>query len=714
MKNQKLADEIISILRLSNAPVKLNELSKQLGIISNTEEYDLLKDILAELEENEIITRLNRRRYELKNQNNLAEIEYTGILRIRSDKGYVETENSDMPVIVVVHRDLNTALDGDEVQVNLLAQKSGRKPRGQVVRIIKRNRNHIIGTLDYDGSFYFLIPDEEKFYIDFLIPEKKLRGARHGDKVAAALVQWDDPSKSPKAEVTKIIGRAGVPGVEYESVIHDFELPEEYPVLAVKEAAKFGKTVNAKNFASRLDLRDDLIITIDPEDARDFDDALSLKMTEDGNYYLGVHIADVSYYVAESTELDAEARFRATSVYLVDRVIPMLPEELSNGICSLKPRTNRLAFTVFMEITPSGTIKNYEIVETVIKSKRRYNYDEVLEIIKSGAGDYSELILKLHELAKILKIRRFKQGGIEFDTYEIKFKLDENKFPKETKLKTSNEATSLVEECMLAANKTVAGHIKKLTKKFKLTDPLPFLYRVHEPPNRKIIDEALAFISTFVPKVKPRKNASKDINAILDMVRNTPEKYIVNQVLIRSMAKAIYTPKNIGHYGLGFSDYCHFTSPIRRYPDLIVHRLLKEYSKGQPDQQRLKYLSILLKQTGNNSTERERNAMEAERASIKLTHAVVAQNHVGKEIDGTVSGVTSFGLFVVLDGLYSEGLLHIRDLLDDYYIFEETKYRLVGRRFKRVFNIGKRLRVRIISVNLKKRSIDLTFLGEID
>lgn len=721
MNREEIADSVISLMRVMKGPLKINEIAKSLGIYSDAEEYDSLKDILSELVDNDIVLKHSRNKYELVSGkfNNL--IEYTGILRIRNDKGYVESNNPSMPLIVVVHRDLNTALDGDKVLVRLLAQKSGRKPRASVVKIIERNRTHIIGTIDFDGSFYFLIPDEEKYYIDFLIPESKLAGAKNGDKVSASLIQWNDPTKSPKVEVVKIIGRAGIPVVEYESVMQDFELPFEYPVNPVKEAESFSKTVEPKKFKDRLDLRNELIITIDPEDARDFDDALSLNIMPDGNFRLGVHIADVSHYVAENTELDAEARFRATSVYLVDRVVNMLPEALSNGICSLNPRTNRLAFSVFMEINNEGIVKNYEIAESIIKSKRRYNYDEALEIIESAndneeaaeqPDELTDLILKLHKLAQILKKRRYKQGGVEFDTYEIKFRLDENKFPAETKMKVSNAATSLVEECMLIANKTVAEHITKLSKKYKLPTSLPFLYRTHEEPNGKIIEEALNFISTIVKRVKPKKTTSKDINTVLQYVKNTPEKYIVNQVLIRSMAKAIYTTNNVGHFGLGFKDYCHFTSPIRRYPDLMAHRVLKEYNKALPDKQRLKFLNILLRQIGNHSTEKERNAMEAERASIKLTHAVLAQKRVGDEFNATVSGVTSFGLFVVLDGLFSEGLLHIRDLLDDYYTFEEQNYRLVGKRTKRVFSIGKRLRVRIINVNLKKRTIDLAFLGE--
>lgn len=708
MKSETLVERILKAIRESGGSLKLNELSKILGIGSDSIEYPYLRETLDILVESGEIEKSSRRKYSLPFSPYEGGI--TGIIEISDDAGVVFTDDPDFPKIVVKRKNLFTSLNGDKVLVQLLAQKKNKKKfRGEVIKVIERNQGRIVGTVDFDGDFYFLIPDEAHHYVDFLIPPNKLNGADEGDKVAAEFLQWDNPTKSPTVEVTQIIGKAGDPSAEFEAIIQEFNLPEEFNENVVAEAEIVKAPTNRK-VKDRLDLREELIITIDPIDAKDFDDALSLKIMDNGNYYLGVHIADVSHYVRENSEMDIEARLRGNSIYLVDRVIPMLPEQISNEVCSLKPDVPRFAYSVFMELSPSGVLKNYEIHETLIRSKRRYNYDEVQEIINTGKGDNLELIIQLNILAKILRTRRFKAGGIEFDTTETKFILDENKYPVDVKLRRTTDATSLVEECMLIANQTVASHVRILSQALRLPQTLPFLYRVHDEPDPKILAETLEFIGSFGPKLKTKKPSSNDINKLIHDVEQLPEKSVVHQILIRSMAKAIYSDFNNGHYGLGFDEYAHFTSPIRRYPDLIVHRLLKEYNKAIPDISRLKFISKLLKEVGGNCTNRERLAMEAERASNKLAGAMIAENKIGEEFFGTITGVTNFGLFVTIEGLYVEGLLHIKDIWDDYYIYDEAKYRIIGKRKKKIFGLGMKIRVKIIKVNIDKRNIDLAFV----
>jgi ribonuclease R len=711
VQKEKKTENLLELFRSMHRPMKLNEISKKLNIKTDTKEYYELKKLLLELAENNVIDKLTRRRYCLHDGEHAKT--YKGKLEIINERGIIEVEGEDFDKVIVKRRHLNTALDGDVVLFRLLATTRGQKPRGEVIEVLERSHMRFVGTIDFDGHFNFLIPDEEKFFVDFLIPQNKLNDAKDGDKVAAEFYYWDDPHKSPKAKIVEILGRSGEPAAEFDSIVKEFDLMPEFPDMVVQEAMSMKAPGKRIPKGERLDLRKDTIITIDPSDARDFDDGLSLKMLDNGNYYLGVHIADVSHYVKEYSELDIEARSRGTSVYLVDRVVPMLPEKLSNDICSLKPGENRFAFSVFMEISKRGVVKDYKIAESIIRSKRRFSYEEVLDIIESKKGEQSQLILNLHKLSRSLRKRRFSKGGIDFETVELKFRLDEEKYPRNVYLKKPNDATQLVEECMLVANQTVAGHIKNLEKKMKGRGKLPFLYRVHDAPEPSQLKEVLTFIASFGPRLNQKKASSKNLNELLHQIKGTEEESVVNQVLIRAMAKAVYYHKNLGHYGLGFSEYTHFTSPIRRYPDLIVHRFLKEYARLEEiSKERMTFLNQLVKQVGKSSSDSERHAMEAERASNKLAGAMIADTKIGEEFDGTITGVTKFGLFVRVDDMYVEGLLHIRDLLDDYYIYDEKNFRLTGRRKKKMFKIGGRLRVKIINVNIEKRQIDFSYIGD--
>lgn len=708
MNKEKLTEKLLQIFRQAHKPLKLNEISKMLGYRSDSAEYQEFKSILLELCDKKIISKSSRRRYSLNSFE--SEIDIEGTLYIKNQRGIVKTNHPEFDDIHIKRRNLSTALHGDKVMVRLLGIKEGKKYRGVIIRIIKRSDDEITGTVDFDENFYFIVPDDQHHYLDFLIPKKGLNGAQHGDKVTARLIAWEDETKSPQARVVDIIGQAGKPDVEYESILHEFSLPTEFPTNVLKETKAFSPP--KRKPPKRLDYRKKTVITIDPEDARDFDDALSLETLPNGNQLLGVHIADVSNYVTENSELDIEARTRATSVYLVDRVIPMLPEKLSNEICSLKPDEQRLTFSVLIEISDKAEIIKYEIAESIIKSSRRYSYEEVLEIIETGKGDNAKLIGKLHELAESLRQKRYKEGGIEFKTTEYKFKLDDNKFPVEVELKRTTKATSLVEECMLAANRVVANYIKQQSAEYGLALPLPYLYRVHENPDPKKLNEALNFIEYLGIRVNKKNITSNKINQLLRKFENKPEFDVINKILVRSMPKAEYSHHNIGHFGLGFDEYTHFTSPIRRYPDLIVHRLIKEYVKSNPDKDRRQFLNVLCKDVAKHSTQQERTSMEAERASVKLAQAVMAETYIGEEFNGLITGVMSFGIFVMVDELYIEGLLHIKDINDDYYFFEESKQMLKGKRKKREFGFGKRLRVKITRVNIEKRQIDLAYIAD--
>jgi ribonuclease R len=707
MKKNELSDLVIKLLKDAGKPLQLLELSKIFKYKSNSKEYQALKETLANLVKDGLLVKSKRRRYSLCDEHPSSLIE--GTLKIIGGRGVLETEDAESIKVIIKQRNMNCALDGDRVLVKLLAVPEGKKFRGEVIKIVERSANTFVGTIEADGSFYFLIPDDDRYYIDFLVNADKLNGAKDGDKVSARLDFWDDNHKSPVAEVLEIIGKSGDVGVLFNSILKEYSLPERFSAQAESEASDVPTVVKPKALDSRLDFRKHTVITIDPPDAKDFDDALSIETLENGIIRLGVHIADVSHYVAEGSSIDKEARKRGNSTYLVDQVVPMLPEKLSNEVCSLKPNTNRLTFSVIMDFTAKGKLLDYQIGESVIKSKKRFNYDEVQKIIEGAkTSPLKDTIMLLHSLAQTLRKKRFQTGGIDFESKEPKFILGEDKRPVNVVLRTSNEATQLVEECMLAANKTVAAYVKTRSKELKQRGMLPFFYRIHDEPIFLKLANAMQVISSFSKGAKLKEPKSKDINNFLKQFEDSPNKSAVHQLLLRAMAKAEYSEQNIGHYGLGFSDYCHFTSPIRRYPDLIVHRLIKKYLKCEKlSAEEILKQKRLLSDLGAHCTATERNSMEAERASIKLAQSLLAKDNLYKVFEGTISGVTSFGLFVEIDGILAEGFIHIRDLHDDYYTFDEKQLRLVGRHHKKIYAFGKRLSVKIIEVDVGKRRIEL-------
>ncbi len=714
MNQKQLIDDLLKLFSKNKNPIRLNQIAKSLSIKSDSPEYIILKSVLIELCNQKILKKSTRRLYSLVDYENINTIE--GVIKIINGAGVVKTQSKKYNKIRIKRRNLNTAFDGDKVLVKLSNSKTAKKIRGSVVQILQRNEKPIVGKIEFYDNIYFFIPDEDKYYVDFIINKDKVHSANDGDKVKVKLLFWDDPQKSPQAEVVEVLSdEKNVNDLksELDSILEDYSLPFDFPKEVHKEAEAI-KSPNTKSLLKeRLDLRQETIITIDPEDAKDFDDALSLDFLDNGNQKLGVHIADVSYYVEQDSALDMEAYTRANSVYLVDRVVPMLPEKLSNNLCSLNPKRIRLAFTVFMEFNPKGNLVDYEIKESIIKSSKRFSYTQVQKIIEEGKGEHSELLINLHKLASLLRKKRFENGGVDFQTFEVKFILDENKNPIDIKLRQSTDATQLVEEFMLAANKTVAEHIKIISKKYKINPILPFVYRVHDDPMPDKLNDALQFLKSLGAKFNAKKKTSKDINRIVKQFDNRPEKPVIHNIMLRAMAKAVYSDKNIGHFGLGFKDYTHFTSPIRRYADLVVHRLLKEYNKSKPDMKRINSLHSYLNNACQHFSETERDSVDAERSSVKTIQTFIARKYLGQEIKGTISGITNFGLFVMLDEFYGDGLIHIRDLRDDYYYYDEKNHKLIGKRKKRIFKLGDKLKVRIIHVEIEHRKIDLEFIDKL-
>lgn len=633
--------------------------------------------------------------------------------------GFVTVDGSDEQVFIPP-RFRGMAVHGDTVEVSLFAQptkqkEEGDKPEGEIIRVIERGRSDLVGTLERSKNFFVVIPDDRRIARDVLVAPDALNNAKPGEKVVVQIETWGVGHLSPEGRIVEVLGRAGEVSAEIRSVISEFRLPLRFPPEVMEEAENLPDAIPHKEIERRLDFRREFCFTIDPEDAKDFDDAVSLERLPDGNLRVGVHIADVSYYVREGTVLDREALKRSTSVYFPNMVIPMLPERLSNIICSLRPDEDRLAYSVFMTMTPKGVVLEYDILETVIRSKRRFTYEEV-EHILSGGSDPSvpaPILERLHamqELASTLTKKRMKQGSIDFDTPEAKFRFGDEGEPTEIIKKVRLKSHRLVEEFMLLANQTVARHGGQAKQE---EQKRPFLYRIHDSPDPDRVRELATFVAQFGFKLNLDGGVrSKQLQLLLEQVRGTEVENVINEVALRSMAKAIYSEQNVGHYGLAFDYYSHFTSPIRRYPDLVVHRLLKEYADGVSFKRR-EEIQSRLPGIAKQSSAMERVAMEAERAAVKVMQVEYMKRHLGDELDGLISGVMRFGVFIEINDLLVEGMIHVRDLEDDYYLYDEKSYSLIGQRTGNRYRLGDAVKVKVIRVNAEEREIDFAMVSDI-
>lgn len=618
-------------------------------------------------------------------------------------KNHVITDDDES--IFIAERNVMHAMDGDRVRVLVYAKRRGHDAEGEVVEIVEKTPQIFVGTLEVQKHFAFLLTDNKVLANDIFIPKTALKGGKTGDKAVVRITEWPDRARNPYGEVVDILGPAGENNTEIHAILAEFGLPYRYPEAVEKAANKIPDAITDEEIAAREDFRQVTTFTIDPKDAKDFDDALSIRRLSNGNWEVGVHIADVSYYVKPGSIIDKEAESRGTSVYLVDRVVPMLPERLCNEICSLRPDEDKLTFSCVFELNGNAEVQKSHIARTVIRSNRRFAYEEAQEVIETGEGDYKEEILALNDLAQKLRKRRFDNGSINFDRHEVKFDIDESGKPIGVYFKVSKEANKLIEEFMLLANRTVAEFIGKPRDGKK---PKAFVYRVHDLPDPDKMASFAAFITRFGYKIKTegsKADLSKGINSLLANVQGKPEENLVETIAIRAMAKAVYTTVNIGHYGLSFDYYTHFTSPIRRYPDLMVHRLLERYMAGG------RSVNVQsLEDECKHASDMEQLAANAERASIKYKQVEFMGERLGEEYDGVISGITEWGLYVEINENKCEGLVPIRDLEDDYYEFDEKNYCLMGRRKHRIYRLGDPIRIKVARANLERKQLDFALV----
>ncbi len=604
--------------------------------------------------------------------------------------------------IWVKTEDLMSAIDGDTVEVKINKKgKDGSKPEGRVIRLIERGRTELVGKIEILPKYAFVVTDNRKVYVDVFVYPEKVGKAKTGDKVMVKIKEWHGGrAKNPIGHVSRVLGKAGENEAEIHSIMAEFNLPFEFPKNVEKAADQIEVAIPKEEIKKRRDFRKVTTFTIDPLDAKDFDDAISFEVMKNGNYEIGVHIADVSHYVEPESILDVEAVNRATSVYLVDRTIPMLPEKLSNGVCSLRPKEEKLTFSAVFEVTPTGKIKDYWFGRTVIYSDRRFTYEEAQERIESGEGDFQEEINTLNGLAKILKGERFKKGAINFETTEVKFKLDEKGKPLGIIPKERKDAHKLVEEFMLLANKYVAENVFNL-EKGKST----FVYRTHDNPDAERLDTFAKFAAKFGHKVQGiQGDVSAALNTLLDDIQGKPEQNVLESLAIRSMSKAVYTTEPKGHFGLAFPHYTHFTSPIRRYPDVMVHRLMQHYLDKKKSPNADDYNELC-----RHSSEREKRAADAERASIKFKQVEYMQSVENKPFEGVISGVTEWGIFVEITETKCEGMIRAVNMTDDFYEFDQKNYCMIGKRNKRRFTLGDQVVVKVVATDIERRTIDLEF-----
>ena len=701
MKKSEMSERLISLFHTKpNETFSLKQLSSSLNLTTHPLKM-LCADIITEMIEDDFLQEVEKGHYKLNDHGLIM----TGVFQRKSNGKNSFIPDDGGETIFIAERNSAHAMNNDKVKIALFAKRKNRNPEGEVIEILERANDTFVGTLKVEKFYAFLLTENRTLANDIFIPKDKLKGGKNGDKAVVKIVEWPEEAKNPIGQVIDILGKAGENTTEMHAILAEFGLPYVYPKNVETAAEKIPAEISEADYAEREDFRNVTTFTIDPKDAKDFDDALSIRLIKPGLWEVGVHIADVTHYVKEGGVIDKEAEKRATSVYLVDRTIPMLPERLCNFICSLRPDEEKLAFSVIFNMNEKGEVKDSRIVHTIIKSDRRFTYEEAQKVIETGEGDYKEEILELNKLAQILRKQRLVAGAIDFDRVEVKFEIDETGKPLSVYFKESKEANKLIEEFMLLANRTVAEKIGKVPKNKKAK---VFPYRIHDLPDPDKLENLNWFINRFGYKIRTsgsKTEISKSINRLLDDIKNKKEQNLVETVSLRAMQKARYSTHNIGHYGLAFDYYTHFTSPIRRFPDMMVHRLLTRYLAGGRTVQEAKYEELC-----DHSSEMEQIAANAERGSVKYKQVEFMGERLGMEFDGVISGVTEWGLYVELNENKCEGMIPMRDLGDDYYDFDEKNYCLTGRRHHKKFSLGDPVTIKVARANLEKKQLDFALV----
>ncbi|MGE5394808.1 MAG: ribonuclease R [Candidatus Saccharibacteria bacterium] len=696
----KLKNAVLNIFNEQPERIFNYKQISDLLLIKDPEITKLVYVSLEELAESDHLQVIQRGKYRLKSRGGSI----TGVVDMqRQGYAYVVSEEVEKPVLVSEHN-LNHAMDGDKVRVQLYAIRKKQPPEGEVIEVLERAKSVYVGTVSKSRNFSFVIPSGKSAF-DLFVPNEKLKDAQDGQKVIARITEWPTGAKNPFGEVIEVLGDVGNNNTEMHAILAEFDLPLRFPDNVTKAADKIPDQLPEEEIRRRRDVRQVTTFTIDPKDAKDFDDALSVRKLDNGLWEVGVHIADVSYYVHPGSILDDEAYERATSVYLVDRVVPMLPEKLSNGVCSLRPNEDKLCYSAIFELDDEAHIHQQWFGRTVIHSDKRFAYEDAQQIIETGEGELKDEVLTLHRLAVKLREARFKNGSIAFERIEVKFNLDEAGKPLSVYFKEAKESNQLVEEFMLLANKRVAEFIGK-PEDHKA--PKTFVYRIHDKPDPDKLLNFNHFIHKFgyVLQLGTPGQVSKSMNALMNNVKGKTEQNVIETLAIRTMAKAVYSTRNIGHYGLSFEYYTHFTSPIRRYPDVMVHRLLDRYLAGGKTVNAAKWEDMC-----KHSSDMENKAANAERSSIKYKQVEFMMDKIGEEFKGVVSGVTDWGIFVELENK-CEGLVPVSSLDDDFYIFDEKNYCLVGRHTQQKYQLGDELTVEIVRANLEKKQLDFRLVRE--